>query len=217
VTLGPEGGAHQSVITPSIGIEQPGCVAWEPAFGQDFEWAFLHALSRLGRLDGEAAYFRLSTRPLAQAAAGLPEKGEARESRRRDVLAGGYRLRGGRAPLTLVAVGALVPEALEAAEEVDAEVVVLTSPDLVFRALQARRGLTDGDDAILDRLFPEPRPLVTLLDGHPHTLAFLGGIHGAPVSCLGVTTFGQSGDIAELYAYHGIDAETVVGAALDLL
>ena len=66
VTLGPEGGAHQSVITPSIGIEQPGCTFWEPAFGQDLEWTFLHALSRLGREDGEAAYFRLSTRPLDQ-------------------------------------------------------------------------------------------------------------------------------------------------------
>src|SRR4051794_34360245 len=66
VTLGPEGGAHQSVITPSIGIEQPGCVAYEPVFGQDFEWCFLHALSRLGKPGGSAAYFRLSTRPLDQ-------------------------------------------------------------------------------------------------------------------------------------------------------
>ncbi|HEV2812065.1 MAG TPA: 1-deoxy-D-xylulose-5-phosphate synthase N-terminal domain-containing protein [Solirubrobacteraceae bacterium] len=212
VTLGPEGGAHQSVITPSIGIEQPGCVAWEPAFGQDFEWTFLHALSRLGRPDGTASYFRLSTRPVDQALAGEPS-----EERRADVLAGGYVLRRGGAGVTIVAVGALVPEALVAAEEVDAEVVVLTSPDLIFRALQARRGLRDGDDAILDRLFAEPKPLVTLLDGHPHTLAFLGGVHGVPVSSLGVTAFGQSGDIAELYAYHGIDSETVVGAALDLL
>jgi pyruvate dehydrogenase E1 component len=208
VTLGPEGGAHQSVITPSIGIEQPGCVSWEPAFGQDFEWAFLHALSRLGRPDGTASYFRLSTRPLDQSLAG--------DHSREDVLAGGYVLRPG-SRLTIVAVGALVPEALAAADELDVEVVALTSPDLVFRALQARRGLREGDDAILDRLFPEPRPLVTLLDGHPHTLAFLGGVHGVPVSGLGVTEFGQSGDIAELYAYHGIDAETVVGAALDLL
>jgi pyruvate dehydrogenase E1 component len=212
VTLGPEGGAHQSVITPSIGIEQPGCVSWEPAFGQDFEWCFLHALSRLGRPDGTASYFRLSTRPVDQALAG-----EATEERRRDVLAGGYVLRPGGAGVTIVAVGALVPEALEAAEEIDATVVVLTSPDLVFRAVQARRGLREGDDAILDRLFADPRPLVTLLDGHPHTLAFLGGVHGVPVSCLGVTEFGQSGDIGELYAFHGIDTETVVGAALDLL
>ena len=89
VTLGPEGGAHQSVITPSIGIEQPGCTFWEPAFGQDLEWAFLHALSRLGREDGEAAYFRLSTRPIDQSLAG---------GTREEVLSGGYRLRAGRRP-----------------------------------------------------------------------------------------------------------------------
>src|SRR5881227_3944268 len=73
VTLGPEGGAHQSVVTPSVGIEQPACVAWEPAFGQDFEWCFLHALGRLGRPGGTSAYFRLSTRPIDQALAALPE------------------------------------------------------------------------------------------------------------------------------------------------
>ena len=105
---GPEGGAHQSVITPSIGIEQPGCVAWEPAFGRDFEWTFLHALSRLGRPDGSSAYFRLSTRPLDQDLAGEPD--------REHVLAGGYRLREG-SGVVIAAMGALVPEALEAAEE----------------------------------------------------------------------------------------------------
>jgi pyruvate dehydrogenase E1 component len=212
VTLGPEGGAHQSVVTPSIGIEQPGCVAWEPAFTQDFEWCFLHALGQLGREGGSSAYFRLSTRPIDQALAALPED---REARRRDVLAGGYRLREGDG-VTIVAVGALVPEALEAAAELDAEVVCLTSPDLVFRALQARAGLQDSDHAILARLFPVARPLVTVLDGHPHTLAFLAGVHGAPIACLGVSQFGQSGDISDLYRHHGIDPETIVGAALDL-
>ena len=97
-----------------------------------------------------------------------------------------------------------------------AEVVLLTSPDLVFRALQARWGLRDGDDAILGRLFATPRPLVTVLDGHPHSLGFLAAVHGVPVACLGVTEFGQSGDIADLYRHHGLDAETIVGAALDL-
>jgi len=214
VTLGPEGGAHQSVVTPSIGIEQPGCVSWEPAFAQDLEWTFLNALSRLGRPDGSAAYFRLSTRPIDQALAALPDD---LEERRRDVLAGGYRLREGSAGVTIVAVGAVVPEALAAAGELDASVVCLTSPDLVFRALQARWGLREGDDAILDRLFPAAEPLVTLVDGHPHTLAFLAGVRGVRIACLGVTEFGQSGDIGELYRYHGIDAETVVGAALDVL
>ncbi|MEA2256440.1 MAG: pyruvate dehydrogenase component [Solirubrobacteraceae bacterium] len=215
ITLGPEGGAHQSVVTPSVGIEQPGCIAWEPAFTQDFEWCFLDALSRLGRPDGTSAYFRLSTRPVDQALAAVPDDPAAREARRRDVLAGGYRLREG-GGVTIVAVGAVVPEALEAAAELDAEVVCLTSPDLVFRALQARAGLGEGEHAILARLFPERRPLVTVLDGHPHTLAFLAGVHGAPIACLGVSRFGQSGDIADLYSHHGVDAETIVGAALDL-
>ena len=215
VTLGPEGGAHQSVITPSIGIEQPGCVAWEPAFAQDFEWAFLHALGRLGRPDGIAAYFRLSTRPVEQALAALPEDDASRAARRADVLAGGYVLRRGR-DVTIVAVGALVPEALAAADELDAEVVCLTSPDLIFRALQAHQGLREGEWKVLDRLFPEPRPLVTVLDGHPHTLGFLAGVRGTPVACLGVTEFGQSGDIGDLYSHHGIDTETIIGAALDV-
>jgi pyruvate dehydrogenase E1 component len=215
ITLGPEGGAHQSVVTPSVGIEQPGCVAWEPAFTQDFEWCFLHALSRLGRPGGISAYFRLSTRPIDQALAAVPVDAGAREARRRDVLAGGYRLRAGEG-VTIAAVGALVPEALEAAEELDAEVVCLTSPGLIFRALQARAGLQDGEHAILDRLFPVVRPLVTVIDGHPHALAFLAGVHGAPIACLGVSQFGQSGDIVDLYRHHGVDADTIVGAALDL-
>jgi pyruvate dehydrogenase E1 component len=208
VTLGPEGGAHQSVITPSIGIEQPGCVAWEPAFGRDFEWTFLHALSRLGRRDGSSAYFRLSTRPIDQSLAG--------DADRAHVLAGGYRLREG-SGVVIAAMGAMVPEALDAAEELDAEVICITSAGLLFRAFQARAGLGDGDLAILDELFPRPLPIVSLLDGHPHTLSFLGAVRGVEIACLGVQQFGQSGDIPELYEHHQIDAESVIGAALDLL
>jgi pyruvate dehydrogenase E1 component len=150
-----------------------------------------------------------------QALAAVPEDEAGRAARRADVLSGGYVLRPGR-DVTIVAAGALVPEALAAAAELDSEVVCLTSPDLIFRALQARQGLRDGDWAILDRLFPEPRPLVTVLDGHPHTLGFLAGVRGVPIACLGVTEFGQSGDIGDLYRHHGIDAETIVGAALDV-
>src|SRR5262249_38039582 len=120
ITLAPEGGAHQSVSTPSIGIAQPGCVAWEPAFGQDFEWAFLDALGRLGRRGGGSSYFRLSTRPLDQALAAIPDDNGGREARRAGVLAGGYRLReagerGLEARVALVGMGAAMPELLEAA------------------------------------------------------------------------------------------------------
>ena len=236
VTLAPEGGAHQSIITPSVGLEQPRCVAWEPAFGQDLEWILLHALGRLGRPDGTSAYLRLSTRPVDQALAAVPEDPGARERRRAQVLGGGYRLRSpsgdggdggpGDARVTLVGMGVVMPELLAAADELDAAgiptaVVCLTSADLVFRALQARRGLDSGpthpgDDAVLGGLLPDT-PLVTVLDGHPHTLSFLGAVHDTPISCLGVSDFGQSGDVADLYRHFGIDAETIVGAALDLL
>jgi len=226
VTLAPEGGAHQSVSTPSVGLEQPGCVAWEPAFAQDLEWTLLHALSRLGRPDGTSAYFRLSTRTLDQSLAALPADPEARAARRRSVLAGGYRLReaAGKPDAVLVGVGAIMPEVLAAADELQAsgigvDVICLTSPALIFRALRTRSGVGRADESVLDALFPAERaaPIVSVLDGHPHTLAFLGGIRTVPITPLGVSDFGQSGDIQELYAYFGIDTDTIVGAALDLV
>jgi pyruvate dehydrogenase E1 component len=226
VTLAPEGGAHQSIVTPSVGLEQPRCVAWEPAFLQDLEWVLLHALSRLGRPDGESAYIRLGTRPVDQALTGAVTGDRDRERRRREVLSGGYRLRQGDvAPrVVLAGMGAVMPQVLAAAEElasaaIDADVLCISSADLIYRAVQARSGLREGDDSVLDALFPASRfaPIVTALDGHPHTLAFLAAIQGAPIASLGVQDFGQSGDVEDLYRYYGIDAETIVGAALDLI
>ena len=93
VTLAPEGGAHQSIKTPSIGLEQPGCVSYEPAFVIDVEWTLLAAMGRLGRPGGKSAYLRLSTRPVDQKLAEVPADPAARERRRRQVVAGAYLLR----------------------------------------------------------------------------------------------------------------------------
>jgi pyruvate dehydrogenase E1 component len=224
VTLAPEGGAHQSIITPSVGLEQPHCIAWEPAFGQDLEWTFLHALSLLGRPGGSSSYFRLSTRPIDQTLAAVPADDDARARRRRNALAGGYVLHEtpGRPDVTLVAAGAVLPDVLDAAHELTAagigtDVVCLTSADLVFRAFQATKGLSTAERWILDELFPEERaaPLVAILDGHPHTLSFLGSIRRQSISCLGVDDFGQSGDVSDLYEHFGIDTDTIIGAAID--
>jgi len=225
VTLSPEGGAHQSIITPSIGIEQPDCVGWEPAFAQDLEWAFLDAISNVGRPGGSSAYFRLSTRAINQSLAATPADGPAREQRRLDVLAGGYVISRAEQPaLTLVGVGAVLPEVTSAARRltelgVGVDVVCVTSPNLIFKALRARRGLRAGDDSILGRLFPpeRARPMVTVLDGHPHSLAFLGTINRTAITTLGVDSFGQVGDIDDVYRHFGIDADTIVGASWDLL
>jgi Pyruvate dehydrogenase complex, dehydrogenase (E1) component len=166
----------------------------------------LHALSQLGKPGGTSAYFRLSTRPIDQS---------LHTGTREAAIAGGYRLRPHENPRVIIAVmGALVPEAVEAAEILgDAEVVCITSADLLFRSFRARSGFGDGDPNTLTNLFRPGVPIVSLVDGHPHTLSFLG----SPITCLGVQQFGQAGDILELYQHHEIDAESVVGAALDLL
>ena len=224
VTLAPEGGAHQSITTPSIGLEQPGCVSYEPAFALDTEWCLLAALAQLAKLGGSSAYLRLSTRPVDQTLAAIPADPAARARRRRHVVAGAYSLRRVPRPgITLVAMGAVIPEILAAAGRLDglglpADVVVVTSPGLLFRALQARRGLDEAPAWVLDSVFPADRatPMVTVLDGHPHTLAFLSGVRSVPAAHLGVTRFGQSGDLASVHRYHGLDTETVVGTALDL-
>ena len=200
VSLAPEGGAHQSLITPSIGIEQPLCTAWEPAFGQDLEWTLLAALGRLGRPDGGSAYFRLSTRPIDQSLASLPADPEAREHRRREALAGGYLLRAAAGPpeVTIVAVGVTVPEACEAAEELGAarDRRRRRLPDLARPRLSraegpagAGRGRAGGSRRPLpgraggaDRLGPRrpsPRPLLPLGDPRSPDLRRSGWITSA--------------------------------------
>jgi pyruvate dehydrogenase E1 component len=119
-------------------------------------------------------------------------------------------------------------EVIEAADRlaghgIGVDVVCVTSADLIFRAVQARDGLGQGPNQgpsdILDRLFPADRaaPIVTVLDGHPHTMSFLGSINQTKIANLGVQDFGRSGDLADLYAYFGIDVPTIVGAAFDLI
>ncbi|MCE7010994.1 pyruvate dehydrogenase [Kibdelosporangium philippinense] len=223
VTLAPEGGAHQSIKTPSIGLEQPGCITYEPAFAIDTEWTLLASLARLGKPDGSSAYLRLSTRPVDQALACVPADPAARERRRRQVVAGAYSLRQVETPLvTIAAMGALVPEALAAADRlaqagVAADVVCVTSPGLLYRASRARQGHEHADSWILDQVFPAARatPLVTVLDGHPHTLSFLATINQVRHTSLGVTGFGQSGSIEDVYRYHGIDTDSIIRASLD--
>lgn len=224
VTLAAEGGAHQSIKTPSIGLEQPGCDSYEPAFAIDVEWILLSCIARLGRTDGSSSYLRLSTRPVNQTLADVPADPAARERRRRQVVAGAYLLRRAAEPaVTLVGMGALMTETLAAAERLEqqgvpADVVCVTSPGKLFEAVQARRGLGEGSTWILDQAFAADRaaPMVTVLDGHPHTLSFLAGINNVPAMALGVSRFGQVGSLEDVYRHHGIDADSIVRAALDL-
>ncbi len=238
ISLAPEGGAHQSVLTPSLGVEIPSLVAWEPAFACEVEWLLLEALRHVqDRAHGGAVYLRLSTKPVDQA---LLEPALARlgaAELRAQVLRGGYRLLDRRAEpgyepganvVNLVAAGVMVPEAvaasgLLAAEGIHANVLVLTSPrrcwDGWHAGLTARvRGGAAGAAAWVRRLVaPEEVdgevPLVSVVDGHPHALAWLGAAIGVPQVPLGVTGFGQSGGRDDLYRHYGIDAEAIAAAA----
>ncbi|MFZ0228209.1 MAG: transketolase C-terminal domain-containing protein [Mycobacterium sp.] len=224
VSLAAEGGAHQSIKTPSIGLEQPGCTSYEPAFAIEVEWTLLDCMSRLGRPDGRSSYLRLSTRPVRQELADVPTDPAARERRRRHVVAGAYTLRPrAGAAATIVTMGAMVTEALDAADRlaqigIGTEVVCVTSPGLLFDAVQSRQGLGTAPSWILDQVFPADRaaPMVTVLDGHPHTLSFISSINRVPSKSLGVSNFGQVGSLDAVYRYHGIDTDSIVRAVLDL-
>jgi pyruvate dehydrogenase E1 component len=221
ISLAPEGGAHQSVITPGIGVALPSIAYFEPAFAQEVEWILLDALAAIAAREGESLYLRLSTRPLDQSLALPPDSDQ-----RARVLRGGYRLLDARAQpgydvdraVHVFAAGVMVPEALAAARELReanafASVFVVTSPDRLYRGLRAPRPYLET----LVTADEEDVPVVSVLDGHSHALAFIGGALGVPQQALGVDHFGQSGARADLYRHYGIDAGAIVAAARTLL
>ncbi len=231
ITLAPEGGAHQSTITPSIGLELPGLTYAEPAYARALDWLLCDGLADLARPDGSSLYLRLSTRPVDQApfAAAAGRLGDDRL--RRDVLAGGYRLRepeAGAAEVVLAACGPVLPDVLRAAallehEGVPALVLDLTSPDRLYRSWRASlrdaaREARAADDThhLATLLAPAERalPIVTVHDAASHHLAWLGGVFGQRVVPVGVDEFGQSGSIPELYGIVDLLPEQLVNAAL---
>ena len=237
VTLAPEGGAHQSTITASVGMELPGMHYVEPTYAAEVDWLLCDALDRLSLADGQSCYLRLSTRPIDQApfAAALAAHGE---SELRDlVIAGGYRLVSGpvteRPGVTLVSTGATIPNALLAAleldhEGVDASVVHLTSPDRVYRSWQQRHDAPpastgasatsdSSENSLIHRLVPvaeRRRPVVSVHDAASHALAWIGSALGTPQTALGVDRFGESGTVEDLHDITGISAGHIVNAAL---
>ena len=215
ITLAPEGGAHQSVIEPMIGLTQPGLVAFEPAFADELaillRWAFVQIQEPLG----ESVYFRLSTRPIEQ-----PER-TMDAALVESVISGGYWLRepGPHCELAIAYCGAVAPEALAAFEALkedlpDIGVLAVTSPARLHRDWRAAtmEGRRSTAQRLLGRLGSNAA-LITVSDSHPATLSWLGGVSEHRVVPLGVDRFGQSGDLPDLYRYYGIDQDAIIDAA----
>ncbi len=235
ITLAPEGGAHQSIAEPLIGMAQDGLAAFEPAYVDELavimRWAFDYmqqdsdaAPSERNWLrdeTGGSVYLRLSTRPIEQIKRAMTDE------LRQQVVDGAYWLRkpGPNAQVVVAYTGAVAPEAIAAVglmaeDRRDVGLLAVTSADRLnagwTAAQRAReRGLVHARSHI-ERLLadvPAHCGLVTVLDGHPATLAWLGAVAGHRTRSLGVEHFGQTGSIADLYEHYGIDANAIVAAA----
>jgi pyruvate dehydrogenase E1 component len=238
ITLSPEGGAHQSIATPLIGIGQDGLAAFEPAFVDELAVILAFAFDYIQREgDDEASernwlreetggsvYLRLSTRPIEQVKRAMtPELSQA-------IVAGGYWLRkpGPNCQVAVAYSGAVAPEAIQAVglmaeDRRDVGLLAVTSADRLnagwTAAQRAReRGLVHARSHIEKLLadIPSHCAIVSVLDGHPATLGWLGAVHGHRTRPLGVEHFGQTGSIPDLYRHYGIDANAIVAAAATL-
>ena len=220
VALAPEGGAHQSIGSPLIGIAQPGLTSYEPAYADELSlilrWAFEH-IQQDGE-EGGSVYLRLSTRALDQLQRTVnPELA-------REIIAGGYWLSppGPSTRVVLAYQGTVSAEAITAAglmaeDRQGVGVLAITSADRLYS--EWRRGQHHRHDGRLahptqvEKLLaavPRDAVIVTIIDGHPATLSWLGGVAGHRVHSLGVDHFGQTGTIADLYRHFGFDAESIM-------
>ena len=240
VTLAPEGGAHQSIGAQLIGMSQDGLVSFEPAFLDELsiimDWSFDY-LQRDGDGDpdertwlrdetGGSVYLRLTTRQLEQ----VRWSDRDDETFRQGVIDGGYWLRkpGPNCEIVIAYQGCVAPEAIKAAGRIgnnrrDIGVLAVTSADRLNSGwTAARRARARGNKAArsqIERLMeqvPRDCTLITVTDGHPATLAWIGGVKGHATTPLGVEHFGQTGTIRDLYHHFQIDAEAIVSAASHL-
>jgi pyruvate dehydrogenase E1 component len=235
ITLAPEGGAHQSIAQPLIGMAQDGLASFEPTFVDELAAIMAFAFDYIQK-DGDGAasernwlrdetggsiYLRLSTRPVEQI------KREMTPELRQGIVDGAYWLRkpGPNCQVVVAYTGAIAPEAIQAVgliseDRRDVGLLAVTSADRLnagwTAAQRAReRGLVHARSHI-ERLLddvPANCGIVSVLDGHPATLAWLGAVHGHRVRPLGVEHFGQTGSLEQLYRHYGIDANAIVAAA----
>lgn len=223
LTLGPEGGAHQSINTPLIGMGQPGLAYFEPAYADEvalfMRWAFEH----LQMPDGSSVYLRLSTRQ-------VPQVERANTDWEADALKGGYWLRrpATGAEAAIAFTGAIAPEVLAAYDQLlddipSLGVLNVTSPDVLHREWSASKAArwTDKNpqtchaEDLLSVLAPDAG-IVTVIDGSPGALSWLGSVQGMRVSPLGTDRFGQTGDLPDLYAEYRLDSVAIIDAMAEL-
>ena len=235
VSLAPEGGAHQSIGTPLIGMSQDGLASFEPAFMDELvvvmNWAFDY-MQRDGQNNyspvwlrddtGGSVYLRLTTKPLEQPIRHLSNEQES------NIINGAYWLRqpGPNCQLVIAYQGAVADEAIKAAGTLgerykDVAVLAVTSADRLNAGWTAAQSVRRNSHTrakshveVLLESINNHANIVTVIDGHPATLAWLGSVYGHKLISLGVEHFGQAGTIKDLYTHFDIDADAICSAAL---
>ena len=215
VSLAPEGGAHQSIGTPLIGISQPGLLSYEPAFADELALIMNYGFGYMQSDDGGSIYLRLSTRAIDQPLRNI------NNDLQNDILSGGYWLKkpGPNPELILVYQGVTAHEVIEATGFLgdkfkDIGVLGITSSDCLFHDWKEKNLYygNSSENSHIEKLFinvPKSTIIITVIDGHPMTLAWLGSVFGHKTIPLGVDRFGQTGNIKELFAEFMIDSESV--------
>ncbi|MCH2304224.1 MAG: pyruvate dehydrogenase [SAR202 cluster bacterium] len=236
VSLSPEGGAHQSIITPSIGIELPEVDFYEPCFAQELEWIILNSMEKILARD-KSTYLRLSTRRIDQSLFSIPDDFESREVLRKQIISGAYLIIDRRDDIkydvnlnvvNIFASGVMVPEAIKASnklieEGLFANVINVTGAGPLYRSFQAStNAIFEGGNSnlFINNILSSDdtkAPIVSIVDGHSHSLAWLGGALKTSIIPLGVSNFGQSGLPSELYKENNIDSDSIIEACFTAL
>ncbi len=224
ISLGPEGGAHQSIITPLIGIGQPNLLMFEPTYADELEVILRYTFSHMQSPEGSSVYIRLSTRNIPQI------KREINKSLEGEILSGGYWLKKpkNKSNITIVFSGVMAPEVLEAIEilkedMLDVSVLSITSADRLYKnwkEAQKQRSMGNKILSRIEELFLDTLSesvIVTLIDAHSSSLTWIGGAVGKKTVSLGVDEFGQSGNLQDLYNHYDIDADAIVDACAQAL
>ena len=215
VSLAPEGGAHQSIGTPLIGISQPGLLSYEPAFADELSIIMNYGFNYLQDENGGSIYLRLTTRSIEQ-----PLR-DINHELKQNVIKGGYWLRkpGPNPEIIIIYQGVVASEAVEATGLLgekfkDVGVLGITSSDNLFQDWKNKYSSNEKNNKnshIEDilKIIPRDTKIVTVIDGHPMTLSWIGSVFGHKIIPLGVDKFGQTGSLNQLFSEFAIDSESI--------
>ena len=213
VSLSHEGGAHQSIITPNIGMSQPNLIYYEPSYADEIDYLFFWALNNIQNKHGKSVYFRLSTKKLTQ-----PNR-TVSNSLKNGLVRGGYWFKGQyeNVDILFICTGVIVGEVLKTInalrdDNLKIGLFIVSSPDILYQDWMASTKKSNHVSFLETQLsYIGPNvPIVTIIDGHSSSLSWIGSVSGQKVIPLGVNNFGQSGDLNEVYQLSEIDLNSIV-------